>query len=66
MPQVCPDVGEVELANIWLNKIASGAMSLLLFQNNWTPAVLSGPAFDKFVDDEFALLRATMVKAGMV
>ncbi len=37
-PQVCPDVGEVELANIWLNKLASGAMSLLLFQNNWTPA----------------------------
>jgi putative tricarboxylic transport membrane protein len=35
-------------------------------KNNWTPAVLSGPAFDKFVDDEFALLRATMVKAGMV
>jgi putative tricarboxylic transport membrane protein len=35
-------------------------------KNSWTPAVLSGPAFDKFVDDEFALLRATMVKAGMV
>lgn len=35
-------------------------------KNAWTPAVLTGPAFDKFVDDEFALLRATMVKAGMV
>jgi putative tricarboxylic transport membrane protein len=37
-----------------------------LEKNDWTPAVLSGPAFDKFVDDEFALLRAIMVKAGMV
>ena len=35
-------------------------------RNGWTPALLTGPAFDKFVDDEFALLRATMVKAGMV
>ena len=35
-------------------------------KNNWTPAVLSGPAFEKFVDDDFASLRATMVKSGMV
>jgi putative tricarboxylic transport membrane protein len=28
--------------------------------------VMSGPAFEKFVDDEFASLRATMVKSGMV
>ena len=35
-------------------------------RNNWTPAVLTGPAFDKFVDDEFASLRAVMVKSGMV
>jgi putative tricarboxylic transport membrane protein len=37
-----------------------------LEKNDWTPAVMSGPAFDKFVDDEFASLRATMVKSGMV
>ena len=37
-----------------------------LVKNNWTPSVLSGAAFDKFVDDEFASLRATMAKAGMV
>ena len=35
-------------------------------KNSWTPAVLSGPAFDKFVDDDFAALRATMVKSGMI
>ena len=35
-------------------------------KNNWTPAVLTGDAFGKFVDDDFASLRATMVKSGMV
>ncbi len=35
-------------------------------KNNWTSALLTGPAFDKFVDDDFASLRATMVKSGMV
>ena len=35
-------------------------------KNNWTPAVLTGAAFDKFVDDDFAALRATMVKSGMI
>ncbi len=35
-------------------------------KNNWTPAVLTGDAFAKFVDDDFASLRATMVKSGMV
>ena len=29
-------------------------------------AWLAGPAFDEFVEREFASLRATMVKAGMV
>ena len=35
-------------------------------KNNWTPALMTGPAFEKFVDDEFASLRAVMVKSGMV
>ncbi|NML85007.1 tripartite tricarboxylate transporter substrate-binding protein [Polaromonas sp.] len=35
-------------------------------KNNWTAALLTGPAFDKFVDDDFAALRATMVKSGMI
>jgi putative tricarboxylic transport membrane protein len=37
-----------------------------LEKNNWTPALLSGPAFEDFVDREFASLRATMVKSGMI
>ena len=35
-------------------------------KNAWTPALLTGKDFEDFVDREFASLRATMVKAGMV
>jgi putative tricarboxylic transport membrane protein len=35
-------------------------------KNDWTPAVLTGDAFATFVDEEFAKLRATMAKAGMI
>ena len=35
-------------------------------KNAWTPALLTGKEFEDFVDREFASLRATMVKAGMV
>jgi putative tricarboxylic transport membrane protein len=37
-----------------------------LEKNNWTPAWMANPQFDDFVDREFASLRATMVKAGMI
>jgi putative tricarboxylic transport membrane protein len=37
-----------------------------LEKNNWTPALMTGKEFEDFVDREFAGLRATMVKAGMV
>ena len=35
-------------------------------KNAWTPALLTGQAFADFVDSDFAALRATMVRAGMV
>jgi uncharacterized protein YdiU (UPF0061 family) len=35
-------------------------------KNNWTAAVMSGKEFEDFVDNDFASLRATMVKAGMI
>lgn len=34
--------------------------------NGWMPALLTGGAFDRFVDQEFASLRATMAAAGIV
>ena len=42
------------------------AWSEAIEKNNWTPALLTGKEFEEFVDREFASLRATMVKAGMV
>lgn len=44
----------------------SKAWTEALQKNDWTPAWLSGDAFGKFVDDEFASLRATMAKSGMI
>jgi putative tricarboxylic transport membrane protein len=35
-------------------------------KNGWTPALMTGPEFEKFVDDEFASLRAVMAKSGMI
>lgn len=37
-----------------------------LVKNNWTSALLAGDAFERFVDNDFASLRATMVKSGMI
>jgi putative tricarboxylic transport membrane protein len=37
-----------------------------LEKNGWTPALMTGTEFDRFVDDEFASLRAVMAKSGMI
>jgi len=37
-----------------------------LDKNGWTPALLTGDEFTQFVDREFATLRATMARAGML
>lgn len=37
-----------------------------LEKNNWSPAVMTGTEFEKFVDEDHARLRALMVKLGMV
>jgi putative tricarboxylic transport membrane protein len=37
-----------------------------LDKNGWTSALLTGKEFADFVDSDFASLRATMVRAGMV
>ena len=37
-----------------------------LEKNGWTPALMAGADFEKFVDDEFASLRAVMAKSGMI
>ncbi len=54
------------LTDMLLKAAKSKTWAESLEKNNWTAAVLAGPEFEKFVDDDFAALRATMVKAGMV
>ena len=54
------------LTDMILKAVKSRSWTESSEKNNWTPAVLTGPAFDKFVDDDFASLRATMVKSGIV
>lgn len=54
------------LTDMLLKATASKSWALDLEKNKWTSAVLSGPAFDNFVDDDFASLRAIMVKSGMI
>jgi putative tricarboxylic transport membrane protein len=54
------------LADMVVKATKTKAWAEALEKNNWTSALLSGPAFAEFVDREFASLRATMVKSGMV
>lgn len=54
------------LTDMLLKALKTKAWAEALEKNAWTPALMTGTDFDKFVDDEFAKLRATMVKAGMV
>ena len=37
-----------------------------LEKNGWTPGFMAGADFEKFVDSEFASLRAVMAKSGMI
>ncbi|MCB8745312.1 tripartite tricarboxylate transporter substrate binding protein [Rhodoferax sp. U2-2l] len=54
------------LTDMVIKATQSKAWAEALEKNAWTPAVLAGDAFEKFVDDDFASLRATMVKSGMI
>jgi len=55
-----------ELTDLVLKATKTKSWAEALEKNAWTPAVLAGPDFDKFVDDEFASLRAVMAKSGMI
>ena len=55
-----------DLIDMIVKATKSATWQEALKKNDWTPAVLTGAEFEKFVDDEFASLRATMVKSGMI
>ena len=54
------------LTDLVLGTLNHASWAEALKKNGWTPAVLSGAAFDKFVEAEFASLRDTMTKSGMI
>jgi putative tricarboxylic transport membrane protein len=54
------------LTDMVVKATKSKAWAEAMEKNNWTPALMTGKDFDEFVDREFASLRATMVKAGMI
>ena len=64
-PGITPEQRKA-LTDLVLKAVKSPSWLEAMEKNNWTPAVMAGADFEKFVDDEFARLRATMVKAGMV
>ena len=64
-PGITPEQRKA-LTDMVLAAVKSASWQEALKKNDWTPAVLSGAAFDKFVDDEFASLRAIMAKSGMI
>ncbi len=64
-PGITPDQRKA-LTEMIIKATKSKAWAEAMEKNGWTPALLTGPAFDKFVDDEFASLRAVMAKSGMI
>ncbi len=54
------------LTDLVVKATKSKAWAEAMEKNAWRSAFLAGKEFEDFVDREFASLRATMVKAGMV
>jgi putative tricarboxylic transport membrane protein len=60
------DAQRKALTDMIVKATKSKAWGEAMEKNNWTAALMTGKDFDDFVDREFASLRATMVKAGMI
>jgi putative tricarboxylic transport membrane protein len=60
------DAQRKALTDLIVKATKTKAWAEAMEKNAWTPALMAGKEFDDFVDREFASLRATMVKAGMV
>jgi putative tricarboxylic transport membrane protein len=64
-PGITPDQRKA-LTELVLKATKAKAWAEAIEKNNWTPAWMAGKEFEDFVDREFASLRVTMVKAGMI
>ena len=54
------------LTDLVIKATKSKAWQESLEKNSWTPALMTGKAFDEFVENEFATLRGTMHLSGMI
>jgi putative tricarboxylic transport membrane protein len=64
-PGITPEQRKA-LTELVVKATKSKAWTEALSKNAWTPALMTGAEFEDFVDREFASLRATMVKSGMI
>lgn len=64
-PGITPEQRKA-LGDMIVKAVKSKAWAEAMEKNAWTDALMVGKPFEDFVDNEFASLRATMVKAGMV
>ena len=64
-PGITPEQRKA-LGDMIVKATKSKAWAEAMQKNGWTDALMVGKTFEDFVDNEFASLRATMVKAGMV
>ena len=64
-PGITPEQRKA-LTDMVVKATKSKAWAESIEKNNWTPALQTGKEFEDFVEREFASLRATMVKAGMI
>ncbi len=55
-----------ELTDLIIKATKTKVWGEAMEKNGWTEAYMTGDAFGNFVDNEFASLRATMVKSGMI
>jgi putative tricarboxylic transport membrane protein len=64
-PGITPEQRKA-LTDLVVKATKSKAWAEAMEKNNWTAALMAGKDFEDFVDREFASLRVTMVKAGMI
>jgi len=64
-PGITPEQ-RAALTDIIVKATKSKSWAEALEKNAWTPALMTGKAFDDFVDNDFAALRGTMHLAGML
>jgi putative tricarboxylic transport membrane protein len=60
------DADRKALTDRVVKAVKTKSWSESLEKNSWTPALLTGPSFDSFVEKDFASLRVIMVKSGMI